>query len=196
MFGKFREALAARRSFLSHWFMEILVVAIGISIAFALQEWAGDIASKRRAADAETRVRDELMANTIYVLEQIASVSQQRRATLANIYSYHLQFNALNVEEFALSAQLKPLQFGLPLSADARSAMLGRLARLDDINALMRLMAEQNLEGLRLYGIRPDAAELDGMRAVWTTLAKGAREKYGTCWDASAVGKLDVRLVS
>jgi hypothetical protein len=61
-----------RRRRLGQWLMELAVVVTGVLIALWVQQWADARSSKRKAIDAEYRIRDELAANTDLWLERVA----------------------------------------------------------------------------------------------------------------------------
>lgn len=67
-----RNWLGRHKATILHWSMEVVIVVIGILIAFALQGWSEESASKLRAVDAERRIRRELLGNAENFVERIA----------------------------------------------------------------------------------------------------------------------------
>lgn len=55
-----------------HWLGELLVVVIGVLIALYAQQWASDRQSRKAAASAEARIRNEIYSNAVYEAERIA----------------------------------------------------------------------------------------------------------------------------
>jgi hypothetical protein len=65
--------------------MELVVVVVGVLIALAAQQWAGERSSEKRAVAAEARIRAELQNNLLLGVERIAlqGCLQERLATIA-----------------------------------------------------------------------------------------------------------------
>ena len=249
------------RATIFHWSMEVVIVVIGILIAFALQDWAGEVGSRRRAADADRRIRLEIVDNAHDMVERIAIASCLRarvaelserivsgdrrwratawrpaerrsgfrqsvmpivypvpsrgsnsdayrgslndgdlasadsaaRATLASIYKASDRLDAINREENELADQLQPLQYLGVQSAQDRRVALTTLARLDAINGLARLIADQYLGRVREAGYRMTAQEIARMRAAdgWPARVAYGRGRYGACWDTRAIAAFE-----
>ena len=72
MIRSLRQQLASHRSVILHWAMEITVVVIGVLIALVVQQWAADRGARQRAADAEDRIRSEMLGNAAIMVKRIA----------------------------------------------------------------------------------------------------------------------------
>lgn len=68
-----------------HWLAELGIVVAGVLIALYAQQWASDWQAKKRGAEAEERIRNEIFQNSKVQMERIAihACQRDRLATIA-----------------------------------------------------------------------------------------------------------------
>jgi hypothetical protein len=100
------------------------------------------------------------------------------------------------VKEHELNTQLAVLQFNPALSSAERNQMLGTVAQLDWINALMVVVSHQIFASYHALGghFELTPAEIPEGRREWAQQVKYLHDNYGSCVDTHAIAQFDPRL--
>lgn len=69
---------AERRKGAGHWLAELGIVVAGVLIALYAQQWDSDRQAKKRGAESEVRIREEMFANSWLLMERLAIHNCQR----------------------------------------------------------------------------------------------------------------------
>lgn len=127
----------------------------------------------------------------------LESVPAERTGLLASAYAQIRSMQSNNEEELRLAAELGVLQFGQPLAASDRNRLLSILVRLDQLNATMILIAEQQIEGFNAlkYEVPREILNQARQERYWPNHVATMRSIYGSCVDGDAIAKFDRRLL-
>lgn len=239
--------LGQHRHTIAHWAMELLVVAVGILIAFSVQQWAEDRSSARKAAAAEVRIRNEARGNSGLLIERVmirdclrgrlrdltkrlkdkkggwkpldsrleydpgfsdriyrtpsrnwvsdsyssalqngdlAALPVEKQAQIASLYRQQRTASELNDTETDLAVSLDYLKNQPNLSDPERNALLSTVSRLEFINNLLLVIADQNLDYMRNLGYaQPREEEVKSVHTGWAKFASRTAQVYGQCVD-------------
>jgi len=105
-------------------------------------------------------------------------LSSERVREMSSLYDQIAKFDELQGEEARAAAKLTPLAFDRSLSVASRTELLGSLAEVDRINALMALMAGQMIESVRGLRLKYLKSEVEKGRLELVQTQRAAR---GAC---------------
>lgn len=122
----------------------------------------------------------------------LSRASPRERAQLAALYKQTEKMTQLNEREQQLTTRLAVLQFDPVLSAFERHQLIQVVSELDYINALMVLIAKQNISLYHRIGgsYAWDADRIEQSRSIWVPFRKVLLQNYGSCIDESAWDQL------
>jgi hypothetical protein len=237
--------------------MELLVVAVGILIAFTVQQWAEDRTAARKARAAETRIEIEVRDNAKRLMERVMlrqclsnrlselSVSLrdnrqdwnpmsgqsgtavgpldrriyrtplrpwirdsyesslqngdlnalpvERRAMLATLYREFQRANDINQAETDLAVGLDVLRYNPDLSQQEINAHLASIAKLEFMNSVMVIIAEQSFDTYKRlnYAMSPSEVRKSKLLSEWNGYLAERESIYGRCIDRNAPRKAE-----
>jgi hypothetical protein len=236
--------------------MELLVVAVGILIAFNVQQWAEDRAAAQKARAAETRIEREVRDNARRLIERVMlrqclsdrlsalaesvknntqnwepvtglneinntpfrriyrtpsrpwirdsyesslrngelnALPLERQISLATMYRELQRASDINAAETDLAVSLDVLRYSPDLSQQEIHSLLATIAKLDFMNNLLAVIAEQSFVSYKHleYAMTPSEIGRSEFLKNWNGYLAEREGIYGRCVDGNAPRKAE-----